>query len=224
MSAASSSRSYSGNPMTQLLNQLKENSNKRAKNDQSKGINVSRSIPNGPGYTKCTNYFLIRFFNKWKGVINPKNKTHTGVFGDVYVSKESLGRNRSNTTHNLENSLDFEEEILDEEVQANETISLSDDEIALDEARSNGSGEEIKSLPISFPNSDYPMAEDALFTMSVDTLEEGPSGFDPKESPVGTNISRPSTEDHTPDHTPESASEDVVVEDPIMQFVVQNFE
>ncbi|GKD72975.1 hypothetical protein Tco_1331257 [Tanacetum coccineum] len=67
------------------------------------------------------------------------------------------------------------------------------------------------------------MAEDALFTMSVDTLEEGPSGFDPKESPVGTNISRPYTEDHTPDHTPESASEDIV-EDPIMQFVVQNFE
>ncbi|GKF04201.1 zinc finger BED domain-containing protein RICESLEEPER 2 [Tanacetum coccineum] len=51
-------------------------------------------------------------------------------------------------TSNLENSLDFEEEILDEEVLANEAISLIDEEIALDEAaseaRSNGSGEEIE--------------------------------------------------------------------------------
>ncbi|GKB91503.1 hypothetical protein Tco_0963775 [Tanacetum coccineum] len=47
-------------------------------------------------------------------------------------------------TSNLENALDFEEEILDEEVQENEAIPLSDEEIALDEAgskaRSNGSG------------------------------------------------------------------------------------
>nr|GEW48715.1 hypothetical protein [Tanacetum cinerariifolium] len=51
-------------------------------------------------------------------------------------------------TSNLENSLDFEEDILDEEVLENEAITLSDEEIALDEAaseaRSNGSeGEEI---------------------------------------------------------------------------------
>ncbi|GKD55930.1 hypothetical protein Tco_1289317 [Tanacetum coccineum] len=51
-------------------------------------------------------------------------------------------------TTNLENSIDFEEEILGKEVLANEAISLSDEEIALDEAaseaRSNGSGEEIE--------------------------------------------------------------------------------
>ncbi|GKB73359.1 zinc finger BED domain-containing protein RICESLEEPER 2 [Tanacetum coccineum] len=49
-------------------------------------------------------------------------------------------------TSNLENALDFEEEILDEEVQENEVEPLSDEEIALDqaasEARSNGSGSE----------------------------------------------------------------------------------
>ncbi|GJS84872.1 hypothetical protein Tco_0751413 [Tanacetum coccineum] len=47
-------------------------------------------------------------------------------------------------TSNLENALDFEEKILDEEVQQNEVTPLSDEEITLDkaasEARSNGSG------------------------------------------------------------------------------------
>nr|GEX92886.1 hypothetical protein [Tanacetum cinerariifolium] len=47
-------------------------------------------------------------------------------------------------TSNLENSLDCEETILEEEVLANETLPLSDEEITLDEAafeaRSNGSG------------------------------------------------------------------------------------
>ncbi|GKC06203.1 zinc finger BED domain-containing protein RICESLEEPER 2 [Tanacetum coccineum] len=50
-------------------------------------------------------------------------------------------------TSSLENALDFEEEILDAEVQENEAITLSDEEIALNaaiEARSNeyGSGGE----------------------------------------------------------------------------------
>ncbi|GJT64356.1 zinc finger BED domain-containing protein RICESLEEPER 2 [Tanacetum coccineum] len=47
-------------------------------------------------------------------------------------------------TSKLKNALDFEEEILEEEVQENEAIAFSDEEIALDEAaseaRSNGSG------------------------------------------------------------------------------------
>ncbi|GKE73136.1 zinc finger BED domain-containing protein RICESLEEPER 2 [Tanacetum coccineum] len=51
-------------------------------------------------------------------------------------------------TSNLENFIDSEEAILDEEVLANETLSLSDEEIAIDEvafeARSNGSGDEIE--------------------------------------------------------------------------------
>ncbi|GKD82612.1 hypothetical protein Tco_1349451 [Tanacetum coccineum] len=47
-------------------------------------------------------------------------------------------------TSNLENAIDFEKEILDEEVQVNEATPFFDKEIALDEAaseaRSNGSG------------------------------------------------------------------------------------
>ncbi|GJR61972.1 hypothetical protein Tco_1504134 [Tanacetum coccineum] len=68
-----------------------------------------------------------------------------------------------------------------------------------------------------------PMAEETLFTMSVDTVEERPSGSGPKESPVGINASHSAIENHTPDHTLGNAFEDAI-EDPIMQFVVQNFE
>nr|GEZ83005.1 hypothetical protein [Tanacetum cinerariifolium] len=39
----------------------------------------------------------------------------------------------------IETHVDFEEEILDAEVQANEAIPLSDEEIALDAASSEGS-------------------------------------------------------------------------------------
>ncbi|GKA26553.1 zinc finger BED domain-containing protein RICESLEEPER 3 [Tanacetum coccineum] len=56
-------------------------------------------------------------------------------------------------TLSLENSLDFEEEILEEEVLENEAIALSDKEIALDEAvseaRSNGSGGEEIDMNLS---------------------------------------------------------------------------
>ncbi|GJT20845.1 zinc finger BED domain-containing protein RICESLEEPER 2 [Tanacetum coccineum] len=54
----------------------------------------------------------------------------------------------------LETPVDFEEEILDAEVQANEAIPLSDEEIALDAASSEGSmsgpgsgGEEAEAEP-----------------------------------------------------------------------------
>ncbi|GKB94637.1 hypothetical protein Tco_0980774 [Tanacetum coccineum] len=48
---------------------------------------------------------------------------------------------RKQHTSNLENALNFEEEILDAEVLENEAIPLSDEEIALD-AASQGSGGE----------------------------------------------------------------------------------
>ncbi|GJU41922.1 zinc finger BED domain-containing protein RICESLEEPER 2 [Tanacetum coccineum] len=53
-------------------------------------------------------------------------------------------QDRIQNTSSLEHSLDFEEDILEEEVQDNEVIPLSDEEIVLDEAASkvmsNGSG------------------------------------------------------------------------------------
>ncbi|GJZ72420.1 hypothetical protein Tco_0636271 [Tanacetum coccineum] len=59
---------------------------------------------------------------------------------------------------NLENCLDFEEEILEEEVQDNETIALSEEEIALNEAasdaRSNGSGSRGEDVDLTLSESD----------------------------------------------------------------------
>nr|GEV31679.1 hypothetical protein [Tanacetum cinerariifolium] len=125
-SGASSSRTSGGNQMTQFL--------------EGKGNNVSHSIPHGHGYTKCPSYFgsfRIRIFNKWDGVVNSKNTTHSGVLRDVYVPKDHLdAQERKQDKSTLETPVDFEEEILDAEVQENKAISLSDKEIALDAASS----------------------------------------------------------------------------------------
>ncbi|GJZ76160.1 hypothetical protein Tco_0640625 [Tanacetum coccineum] len=80
-----------------------------------KGTNVSNSIPNGRDMLS------------------------------VQATSDHLdSTDRIQHTSNLENSLDFEEEILDEDVLENEAIALFDEEIALDEvaseARSNISG------------------------------------------------------------------------------------
>nr|GFB54762.1 hypothetical protein [Tanacetum cinerariifolium] len=55
-------------------------------------------------------------------------------------------------TFSLENSLDFEPEILKEKVQEHEAIALSDEEVALDEAASearSSRGEEIHDMTLS---------------------------------------------------------------------------
>ncbi|GJU25358.1 zinc finger BED domain-containing protein RICESLEEPER 2-like protein [Tanacetum coccineum] len=56
------------------------------------------------------------------------------------------------TTSILKNSLDFEAEILEEEVQEHEAIALLDEEVALDEAASearSSRGEEIYDMTLS---------------------------------------------------------------------------
>ncbi|GJZ60961.1 zinc finger BED domain-containing protein RICESLEEPER 2 [Tanacetum coccineum] len=61
-------------------------------------------------------------------------------------------QDRIQNTSSLEHSLDFEEDILEEEVQDNEAIPLSDEEIALDEAASeamSSSGGEDVDLTLS---------------------------------------------------------------------------
>ncbi|GJR70973.1 retrotransposon ORF1 [Tanacetum coccineum] len=76
---------------------------------------------------------------------------YVGVF--EYMTGITWTQRIEYNTSNLENSLDFEEEILDEEVLENEGIAFSDEEIALDEAaseaRSNGSGGEEIDMTLS---------------------------------------------------------------------------
>nr|GEX91991.1 hypothetical protein [Tanacetum cinerariifolium] len=79
---------------------------------------------------------------------------------DVYVFKGSLGRSRAQTTQiGLENPIDFEEEILDAEVQQNKAIPLSEEEIALDVASSegtmSGSGSGGENVDYDMPNYGY---------------------------------------------------------------------
>nr|GFA65898.1 hypothetical protein [Tanacetum cinerariifolium] len=64
----------------------------------------------------------------------PKNNTLTGS-----VPSQTEFRECKQDKSTLETPVDFEEEILDAEVQANEAIPLSDEEIALDAASSEGS-------------------------------------------------------------------------------------
>nr|GEZ40684.1 putative pentatricopeptide repeat-containing protein At1g12700, mitochondrial [Tanacetum cinerariifolium] len=99
-----------------------------------KGNNVSRSIPHGHGY------------NKWEGVINPKNKTHSEKQDSLRRTrltppsleicmclKDHLdAKERKQDKWPLEIPLDFEKDVFGDEVQRNEAIPLSDEEIALD--------------------------------------------------------------------------------------------
>ncbi|GKC81912.1 hypothetical protein Tco_1137629 [Tanacetum coccineum] len=67
------------------------------------------------------------------------------------------------------------------------------------------------------------MAEANLFTIPVDSFRDRTDTPDPKEPPVDPNISNPAPENHTHDHTSENASENASG-DPVMQFIVHNFE
>nr|GEW03588.1 zinc finger, RING/FYVE/PHD-type [Tanacetum cinerariifolium]GEX55251.1 zinc finger, RING/FYVE/PHD-type [Tanacetum cinerariifolium] len=180
-SAASSSRSHSGNPMTQLLNLLKENSNKRAKNDRLSSNEYERYVTTDfISHISTDEFAIFDVLGVWKakelmflvlsrmaqdiisvqatlvafesdfstsGRVLPIRRTRlTPASLEMCMClKDHLdATDRIQHTSNLENSLDFEEEILDEGVLANEAISLSDKKIAIDEARSNRSGEEIE--------------------------------------------------------------------------------
>ncbi|GKD88498.1 hypothetical protein Tco_1364005 [Tanacetum coccineum] len=63
------------------------------------------------------------------------------------------------------------------------------------------------------------MAEETPPTIPLSTSEEGPIRSDPKEPPTDINISVPASEDHIPDPSLENTSGN-----PVMQFVVRNFE
>ncbi|GKA81338.1 zinc finger BED domain-containing protein RICESLEEPER 2 [Tanacetum coccineum] len=146
--AASSSRSYSGNPMTNLLNKLKEKSNKRARNDR---LTISE-------YERYVNEdFILHLephefaaseptFSTSRRVLSIRRTRLTPASLEMCMClKDHMdATKRIQHTSNLEYALDFEEEILDEEVQENEATPLFDEEITLDEAgskaRSHGSG------------------------------------------------------------------------------------
>ncbi|GJR09701.1 zinc finger BED domain-containing protein RICESLEEPER 2 [Tanacetum coccineum] len=148
-SANSSSRSHLGNPMTNLLNRLKENSNKRARNDRLTSSEYERYVTEDFISHLQPYEFAVAFesaFSISGRVLSIRRTRLTPASLEMCMClKDHLdATERIQHISNLENALDFEEEILDEEVQENEAIALSDEETTLDEAaseaRSNGSG------------------------------------------------------------------------------------
>ncbi|GKE10070.1 hypothetical protein Tco_1413621 [Tanacetum coccineum] len=81
--------------------------------------------------------------SQFTGIIDTKNKTHTGIFGDVYLLEDHLeAAKRIQHISSLEDGLDYEEQLHDVEVETDIAFSLSDEEIALDEAASEARSSE----------------------------------------------------------------------------------
>ncbi|GJZ75668.1 zinc finger BED domain-containing protein RICESLEEPER 2 [Tanacetum coccineum] len=164
--ATSSSRSHSGNSMTNLLNKLKENSNKRARNDRLASSEYERYVTSDFVSHISTVLGFWKASESTFPILSRMALDILSVQGTLVASESAFltsGRvlsirrtrlisaslemcmclkdhldatDRIQHTSNLENTLDFEEEILDEEVLENEAIALFDVEIALDEAAS----------------------------------------------------------------------------------------
>ncbi|GJW53559.1 zinc finger BED domain-containing protein RICESLEEPER 2-like protein [Tanacetum coccineum] len=150
-SGASSSKASGGNQMSKLLNRLQEHKKKKARNDPSLSFEYERYV-NSDFVTLLDNSEFVAFdllgFWKAKEIIFPVlsrmaidiiSVQATLVASESTFSTSgkvlSIGRTRL-TPASLE--MYFEEEILDTEVQQNEAILLSEEEIALDVASSEG--------------------------------------------------------------------------------------
>ncbi|GKA61172.1 zinc finger BED domain-containing protein RICESLEEPER 2-like protein [Tanacetum coccineum] len=118
-------------------------------NDSFQGINLSRSIPHGLDIlsVQATSVASESAFSTSGRVLSIRRTRLTPASLEMCMCLKDLldATERIQHTSNLENCLDFEAEILEEEVLEHEAITLSDEEAALDEvaseARSSG-GEE----------------------------------------------------------------------------------
>ncbi|GKF13230.1 zinc finger BED domain-containing protein RICESLEEPER 2-like protein, partial [Tanacetum coccineum] len=155
----SSNAGSSRNQMTNLLNKLKQH--KKAKHDRLATSEYERYVEidfvSHLSTKELARYDVLGF---WKAnestfpIISQMARDILSVQATLVVSQSafSTSAERIQHTSNLENSLDFEAEILEEEVQEHKAIALSDEEIAMDEAasdaRSSG-GEEIYDMTLS---------------------------------------------------------------------------
>ncbi|GJW78909.1 zinc finger BED domain-containing protein RICESLEEPER 2-like protein [Tanacetum coccineum] len=150
-SGASSSRASGRNQITRLLNWLQEHRKKKARNDPSSSSEYERYV-NSDFVTLLDNSVFATFdllgFWKAKKSMYPvlsrmvmdiiSVQATSGASESAFsTSKRVLSIRR---TRLISASLEmyFEDEILDAEVQQNEAIPLSEEEIALDVASSEG--------------------------------------------------------------------------------------
>nr|GEW17141.1 zinc finger BED domain-containing protein RICESLEEPER 2-like [Tanacetum cinerariifolium] len=124
----SSSKASYENQLTSLLRRLKKHKKKKARSDPSLSSEYER-------YAKETTFSVL---SRMAMDIPSVQATSVASESAFSISERVLSIRRTRLTPtSLE--MYFEEEILDAEVQANEVIPLSDEEIALDAASSEGS-------------------------------------------------------------------------------------
>nr|GFA65106.1 hypothetical protein [Tanacetum cinerariifolium] len=109
-SGTSSSRASGGNQMSRLLNRLQEHTKKKQET-------ILRCPPNMSDITRLTPASLEMC---------------------MYLKGHLDAQERKQHKSGLENPIDFEEEILDADVQQNEAILISEEEIKIDVASSEG--------------------------------------------------------------------------------------
>ncbi|GKB05313.1 zinc finger BED domain-containing protein RICESLEEPER 2-like protein [Tanacetum coccineum] len=145
----SSSRASHGNQATSLLRRLKEHKNKKARSDLSLSFEYERYVQlDFVTHLQTTEFETFDVLGFWKAketmfpvlsrmAMDILSVQATSVASESAFSQSGGSVNKTKSTH--ETPVTLEEEILDAEVQANEAIPLSDEEIALDAASSEGS-------------------------------------------------------------------------------------
>nr|GEV74785.1 epidermal patterning factor-like protein 8 [Tanacetum cinerariifolium] len=144
-SGTSSSRASGENQMSRLLNRLQEHTKKKARNDPSLSSEYERYV-NSDFVTLLDNSAFEAFdlFGFWKAkesmflVLSRMVMYIISVQATSVASESAFSTKRKQHKSGLANPIDFEEEILDAEVQQNEAIPLSEEEIAIDVASSEG--------------------------------------------------------------------------------------
>nr|GEX28129.1 hypothetical protein [Tanacetum cinerariifolium] len=139
---ASLSRASGGNQMTRLLYQLKEHTNKKAMSDPSLSSEYERYVHSNFVTQLEKNEFatfdLLGFWKTKESIFLVLSRMAMDIISVQPTSDHLDAQERKQHKSSLENAVDFEKEILNSKVQQNESIPLSEEEIALDVASSEG--------------------------------------------------------------------------------------
>ncbi|GJX26501.1 hypothetical protein Tco_0232797 [Tanacetum coccineum] len=146
-SRASSSRASGGNQMSRLLNRLKEHTNKKAMSDPLLSFEYERYVHSNfvthLEYNEFAAFDLLAYESAFSTIgrgfsIRRTRLTPVSLEMGMCLKDHLNAQEHKQDKSGLENPVDFKEEILDAKVQQNEAIPLSDEEIALDAASSEG--------------------------------------------------------------------------------------
>ncbi|GJU91017.1 zinc finger BED domain-containing protein RICESLEEPER 2 [Tanacetum coccineum] len=164
----SSSTQSGGNPMVSLFHRLKDQSNKQfagldvlgfQKAKESMFPILSRMARDMLNVQATSVAFESAFSTSGRVLSIRRTRLTPASLEMCMCLKDHLdAQGRIQNTSSLEHSLDFEEDILEEEVQDNKAIPLLDEEITLDEAASeamsNGSGSGGEDVDLTLSESD----------------------------------------------------------------------